>query len=197
MVPASPRILTLSANRSDRLRPKLETSNSYSTTEPGVAVVGAEVIRTAYCTSGGNRNTLVVLLLVTLLLSDSAAVTSAEIVKLPVGTPKQRGSPALSIGGQWAWVSKFTLAWLCAGIAGKVTLKVWPLRTNAAEGALPEPGGQTAGPFGLGPGSAWQVALSSNGRLATGCSMSSTTLVAGSGPLFEIVTENVCRSWAM
>jgi len=75
--------------------------------------------------------------------------------------------------------------------------KVWPSRTNAADGAVSDPGGQTAGPFGLLPADAWQVALSSKGTSAIGCSTTSSTSVAASGPLLEIVTVNDCKSKAM
>src|SRR3954465_3140859 len=77
---------------------------------------------------------------------------------------------------------------------GIVTRSIVPERVKLADGAVPDPIGQTAGPLGLGPGMAWHVALASKGMSASGWFTASATLVAGSGPLLEIVTVKCSRS---
>src|SRR3954451_3213498 len=104
----------------------------------------------------------------------------------PVGEP--------CCAGQRARLSNCTTTWAWLGMAGIVTRSDVPTRVKLGAGAGAEPGGQTAGPVGVGPGAAWQVAVASEGISASGWLTLSATLVAASGPLFDTVTVKCSRS---
>lgn len=95
---------------------------------------------------------LVVARLVEGSVSVCGELASAVRVKLPFG---RKHSPALppwppSRSQREALSNSIrTMDWL--GIEGMVTLKLLPDRVKAGDGAVAEPGGQVAAPFGLGP----------------------------------------------
>ena len=94
-------------------------------------------------------------------------------------------------------MSKAKRTMLCAGMEGITTLNWVSLRTKAGDGAVPDPDGQAAAPFGLGPDTGWQVALVSKGWSASGWSIVSMTPVAVIGPLLEIVATKCSVSSTM